>query len=131
LSNKQISDILINLPKSIVIADGAEPKSIDEIHSYGLTILAAQKGPGSVNQGIQYVQGQRISVTKRSLNIIKEYRNYMWLRDKDGKITNVPVPIWDHTMDAIRYGMDSFKNTKVWKPNDVGGVTPYIAGTLA
>lgn len=61
LSNKNIADILKNLPKAIVIADSAEPKSIDEIKSYGITILPANKGPGSVLQGIQKVQQQRVS----------------------------------------------------------------------
>ncbi len=109
LSNKQIADILNNQPKSLVIADSAEPKSIDEIKSYGVSILPAIKGQGSVNQGIQFVQDQRISITKRSLNIIKEYRNYLWKTDRDGKILNVPESGFDHSMDAIRYGLDSYK----------------------
>ena len=112
LSNKQISDIFSNQPKALIIADSAEPKSIDEIMSYGVMIQAAQKGQGSVLQGIQYVQDQRISVTKRSLNIIKEYRNYMWITDKDGKILNEPDVLYNHSMDAIRYGLESLKPTE-------------------
>jgi phage terminase large subunit len=109
LSNKQIADILINLPRALVMADSAEPKSVDEIRTYGINILPAQKGQGSVLQGIQYVQDQRISVTKRSLNLLKEYRNYLWMTDKDGIIINEPSPIFNHLMDAIRYGMESLK----------------------
>ena len=109
LSNKQIADILNNQPKALVIADSAEPKSIDEIMSYGVNILASNKGPGSVNQGIAYVQDQRISLTKRSLNLIKEYRNYMWKTDKDGKIINEPDVGWDHGMDGLRYALESFR----------------------
>lgn len=109
LSNKQIADILNNQPKALVIADSAEPKSIDEIMSYGVNILSSNKGPGSVNQGIAYVQDQRISITKRSVNLIKEYRNYMWKTDKDGKILNEPDAGWDHGMDAIRYALESFR----------------------
>jgi len=109
LSNKQIADILKNQPSALVIADSAEPKSIDEIRNYGVNILGATKGQGSINQGIQYVQDQRISVTKRSLNIIKEYRNFLWQTDKNGKIINVPDVGFDHSMDAIRYGLDSYK----------------------
>jgi phage terminase large subunit len=105
LSNKQIADILINLPRALVMADSAEPKSVDEIRTYGINILPAQKGQGSVLQGIQYVQDQRISVTKRSLNLLKEYRNYLWMTDKDGIIINEPSPIFNHLMDAIRYGL--------------------------
>lgn len=105
LTNKQIVDYLINIPRALVMADAAEPKSIDEISSHGISILAAEKGQGSVLQGIQYVQQQRISVTKRSVNLLKEYRNYLWETDKDGKIINEPEHIWSHSMDAVRYGM--------------------------
>jgi len=109
LSNKQIADILLNLPQVLVIADAAEPKSIDEIRSYGVTILPSEKGKDSVLAGIQYVQQQRISVTKRSVNIWKEYRNYMWLTDKSGRIINEPSPIFNHHMDGIRYAIYSLR----------------------
>ena len=111
LSNKQIADTLLNNPQALTIADSAEPKSIDEIYSYGVNIIGATKGQGSVNQGIQYVQGQKISLTKRSLNTIKAYRNYMWKIDKDGKILNVPDHYLSDSMDAIRYGLSSFEKT--------------------
>ena len=107
LSNKQIVDVIINLPKALVVADSAEPKSNDELAMYGVNIMPANKGQGSVNQGIQMVQGQRISVTNRSHNIKKEYRNYLWKEDKDGRIINVPEGGWDHAMDAGRYAMET------------------------
>jgi len=113
LSNKQISDILLNKErKTLTIADSAEPKSIDEISMYGVSILPSKKGQGSVLQGIQYVQDQRISVTRRSINIIKEYNNFMWKIDKDGKIINEPEHTYKHGMDAISYGLNDLK------PND-------------
>jgi phage terminase large subunit len=107
LSNKQLADQILNLPEpqTLIMADSAEPKSIDELKSYGLNILPTTKGPGSVNQGIQFVQDKRISVTARSLNTIKEYRNYNWRTDKDGKILNIPEDGFNHAMDAGRYGM--------------------------
>jgi phage terminase large subunit len=105
LSNKDIADILNNNEYALVRADSAEPKSIDEIRLYGLNIIPATKGKDSVRQGIQYVQDQKISVTKRSTNILREYRNYLWQTDKEGKIINEPEVIWNHAMDAIRYGM--------------------------
>ena len=107
LSNKQIADIILNLELALVIPDSAEPKSNDELIAYGINILPAQKGKGSVNQGIQVVQSQRISVTKRSVNIIKEYRNYLWLVDKNGKILNTPEDGFNHCMDAGRYAMET------------------------
>ena len=118
MNNKQIADLILNLqPQCMVLADSAEPKSIDEIRSYGVQILPAKKGPGSVQQGIQFVQGKRISVTKRSVNIIREYRNYMWKPDKDGIISKESPPehLYSHSMDAIRYGFSDF-----FDPDDNG-----------
>jgi len=105
MTNKAIADFYLSRPLSLVLADSAEPKSIDEIKLYGVNIIGALKGQGSVLQGIQFVQSQKISVTKRSLNIIKEYRNYLWAVDpKTNKSLNEPVGINDHAMSAIRYG---------------------------
>lgn len=109
LSNKQIADTIINTEQALVIADSAEPKSIDEIRSYGINIIGSQKGKGSVLQGIQYVQDHVVFVTKRSINIWKEQRNYLWMTDKEGKIINEPSPIFNHLMDAGRYGMESLR----------------------
>src|SRR3990167_636247 len=126
LSNKQIADIFLNQPPQLVIADSAEPKSIDEIKGYGVNILGAEKGKDSVNNGIQLVQNQKIGVTKRSMNILKEYRNYMWETDKDGKIINVPSPIWNHTMDAGRYAMASIIKKPIFKiPSPSAPLKPY------
>lgn len=114
MHNKQIADLILNLPQpnTIVVADSAEPKSIDEIASYGVPIIGAIKGQGSVSQGIDFVQQQQISMTKRSINLIKAYRNYMWEVDKDGKILNKPSHLWSDTMDAVRYGLSSFQPTE-------------------
>ncbi len=127
LSNKQIADIILNQEKNaLVIADSAEPKSIDEIRSYGLQILGAEKGKDSVVHGIQMVQNQRISVTKTSDNVIHEYRNYLWMTDKDGKILNEPEHTFKHSMDAICYSIVSLVKTaktpaKQFMPNHIGG----------
>lgn len=104
LSNRQLADVLTDDESVVVVADSAEPKSIDEIRSYGVNIIGALKGKGSVNQGIQLVQDQKIFVTQRSANILKEYRNYLWETDKNGKILNKPEHTFSHSMDAIRYG---------------------------
>lgn len=110
--NNQIGEFILNLEEQCsVAADSAEPKSNDELALMGITILPAKKGPDSVNNGIQIVQQQKIYVTKRSLNILKEYRNYTWRRDKDGKIINVPEGGFDHHMDGIRYALQSLLDT--------------------
>jgi phage terminase large subunit len=113
LSNKQIADLIGNLPNpgTLVVADSSEPKSIDELSLYGVNVIPANKGQGSVTQGIQKLQDQRVSITKRSINGIKEYRNYMWMTDKNGKILNVPIDLWNHFLDATRYGNESLSPT--------------------
>lgn len=107
LSNKQIADILLNQKQCLVVADSAEPKSIDEIRAHGVTIIPTTKGPGSVLQRIQMAQDQQISVTKRSVNVIKEYRNYLWETDREGRILNEPEHTWSHSMDAATYALAS------------------------
>jgi len=110
LSNKQIADIINNLnEKALVIADSAEPKSIDELKLYGVSAIGAKKGKDSVNNGIQHMQEQKIMITKRSVRTIKEYRNYFWLVDKDGNSINKPADVWNHAMDAIRYAMSTLR----------------------
>ena len=106
LSNKEVADILKNQEAKIIIADSAEPKSIDEVRSFGLGIIAGKKGKDSVKFGIHLVQDQRISVTKRSINLIREFRNYLWQRDrKTDKIINEPEGGLDHLLDALRYAL--------------------------
>jgi phage terminase large subunit len=107
LGNRQLADILLTHPRALVVADCAEPKSIDEIYGYGIDIIPSRKGKDSVRFGIQLLQDQRISMTKRSVNLIKEYRNYMWMVDKNGKILNEPEKEFSHLMDAIRYAIVS------------------------
>ena len=118
LSNKQIADILNNQEaRVLVVADSAEPKSIDEIKSYGINITPAEKGTDSVRNGIQLVQDQKIAITKRSTNVIKEYRNYLWDMDRDGHVLNIPEHQFSHSMDAIRYAISSIiKKPKVIIP---------------
>lgn len=118
LLNKSIFDIVQNLPEPniLIIADSADPKSIDELKMYGLNIIGAKKGQGSVNQGIQFVQGLKISITKKSVKTIKAYRNYCYYIDKNGKITNDPddsIHEWSNSMDAARYGFNGVITGKI------------------
>lgn len=107
MTNKTIADILNSFEDVLTIADSSEPKSNDELKSYGVYVIGATKGPGSVNQGIQLIQGLPIWVTKRSTNLIKEYRNYLWDTDRDGKVINTPMSGMDHALDAVRYAISS------------------------
>ena len=118
--NKQIADTLLNNTLCLTVADSAEPKSIAELTQYGINVVGADKTKkgGTKNEtyikwSIGVVQDQRISMTRNSVNIIKEYRNYLWRTDKDGKILNVPEQGFDHTMDAIRYAFVSIKSPTI------------------
>lgn len=112
--NKPLADFLLNLeePQTIVIADSAEPKSIDDIRGYGVNIIGVSKKRGEVKSdtfvkwSIGLVQDQRMSVTKDSLETIDEYRKAMWLVDKNGKILNEEDPkCANHSLAGIRYVM--------------------------
>jgi len=112
MSNREIADTIKLLDQTLTIADCAEPKSIDELRLYGITVQPADKGKDSINFGIKHVQDQRIWVTKRSVNLLKEYRQYLWMVDKNGKILDVPEGGLDHALDAVRYALMSYR------PND-------------
>lgn len=109
MSNKAIADYIANKEQCLVIADSSEPKSIDEMKNYGINIIGAVKGQGSVYQGIQFVQSQKISITKRSEKTIMAYNRYMFATDREGRILNTPDDSnheWSNSMDAIRYGFN-------------------------
>lgn len=88
-----------------VYADCAEPKSITEISRCGYNVKPAVKGVDSLLAGIQRVNQYRQHWTKRSVDAIKEQRNYRYVETSDGKITNKPVDDYNHAMDARRYAV--------------------------
>lgn len=106
MSNKDIADLILQQKEQVlVIGDSSEPKSIDEIESYGVMIQGAVKGADSVRNGLQVVTTKQVYVTRRSTKLIKEERNYIWKMDKNGEPLNVPRDLFNHAMDAGRYGM--------------------------
>jgi phage terminase large subunit len=102
LSNREIFNHLKSAHR-FVVADSSEPKSIDEIYSYGLNITAAKKGADSVAFGIQLMNERPPMVTKRSANLLNELRNYTWMTDREGKAMNKPIDAYNHACDASRY----------------------------
>ena len=100
------SDIAKVLPIDVmIIADSAEPKSIEEIRraKHGILIKGATKGRDSISYGIDVMQRQDYLVTKSSTNLIKELRSYCWDVDKSGKRLNKPIDQYNHALDAVRY----------------------------
>ena len=84
-------------------ADSAEPKSIEEIYRLGFNIKPTAKG--SVNIGIDIIRRYKLYVTERSINLIKELRNYKFIEDKNGQLTNKPIDAFNHATDAARYSV--------------------------
>ena len=85
-------------------ADKAEPKSIQDLVNCGYNIKAADKGPDSVNAGIDLILRYKCHITERSINAIKEKNNYKWKADKAGVLLNEPIDAWNHFWDSCRYG---------------------------
>lgn len=104
IDNPMLAKTLMNRQKGLVVADSAEPKSIQEVANFGINIVGCEKGADSVRYGVKTVQGQRISVTKRSLHLIKEYRNLLHAKDKKtGAVIMGKYEGTRHALDAIRY----------------------------
>lgn len=105
-----------------VIADSADPRLIQEIHNGGIKIYPVEKGQGSVNAGIDKMQGMEMYITRRSYNLQREYRNYVWAKDKDGNYINEPEDHDNHGIDAARYYVLGELLGRIMKPKDISGV---------
>lgn len=88
-----------------IVADNAEPKSIDVIHGQGFNIYPCRKGRDSVRSGIDYMRSKPLLITSNSVNGIKELRNYKYKEDKNNKPINEAVDAWNHFIDASRYAI--------------------------
>jgi phage terminase large subunit len=86
-----------------IVADSAEPKSIQDLTNAGYYVEPARKGPDSIKASIDRLQQYEIVVTKNSLNLIKELRQYKWAKDREGKALNAPEDVMNHAIDCLRY----------------------------
>jgi phage terminase large subunit len=120
LLNKQIADRLDK--RHNYVADSAEPKSIQEIKAYGYTVKGAEKGKDSILFGIQLMQEYDFLITKKSINLIKEFRYYCWDKNRQGETLNKPIDDYNHGMDAIRYIMTAKFGNKRSGSYSIGGV---------
>jgi len=98
----RLSDLKISKNTEIV-ADSAEPKSIEELRRLGWKITGAKKGADSVNNSIDILKRYRINITRRSVNLRNELGRYKWRTDRTGRTLNEPVDSWNHLIDPIRY----------------------------
>lgn len=86
-----------------VYSESADPRMVREISLAGVNIYSVEKGQGSIMAGIDFMQGYRIHVTKRSFNLLREFRKYVWDKDNNGNYLNKPIDAWNHGIDACRY----------------------------
>lgn len=116
LSNKAIAERIKELGyrKERITADSAEPKSIDELKTYGLNVKGAVKGKDSIVHGIQWIQDLEIIIHPRCVNFLTEISNYTWDTDRFGKKLNVPIDDFNHLMDALRYAVERYSMSKGW-----------------
>jgi len=92
-----------------IVCDSAEQKSIAEINNLGgYRAVPVAKGRGSIVAGITAVQAYKLNITQRSLGTIDELRNYSWKRDINGSYINEPIDRYNHSLDALRYGVTTF-----------------------
>jgi phage terminase large subunit len=116
--NKDLIKSLFNLKvkDSVIWADSAEPKTIEEIKRAGFNIKPVTKGQDSIKFGLDILQQHEILLTDNSVNLIKEFRSYTWDRDKTGKALNKPIDAFNHGIDALRYFamMELNRKPKSW-----------------
>lgn len=86
-----------------IIADSAEPKSIEELKRLGWHVTPARKGPGSVNYSIDILKRYRLNVTRSSHSLRMELSRYCWKTDASGRSLNQPVDACNHLIDPLRY----------------------------
>jgi phage terminase large subunit len=87
-----------------IVADSAEPKSIEELRRLGLPIEPAQKGPDSLLAGIDLLKRYNINYLPSCTGLKKESLAYKWKVDRlTGRPLNVPIDKFNHAWDDIRY----------------------------
>ena len=101
--NRDISNFITdNRALEHIYADSAEPKSIQEIRSYGHRIFPVTKGRDSVIYGINLINQNEVYVTSRSKNLIRELQGYVWDKDKEGNNIQKPTGLHPDCIDAAR-----------------------------
>lgn len=116
-TNDEIAAVIKSLgfSKSTIIADSAEPKSIEEIKRQGVSrIKACSKGKDSIIHGIQKLQQYEIVVHPDCEGTITELQNYAWKKDKKTKeYVNEPIDDFNHHLDALRYSIQCVEVKKL------------------
>lgn len=118
-TNDELAKIIsaLGFSKSVIVADSAEQKSIEEIKRLGVTrIKPAVKGADSIIHGIQKLQQYEIIIHPSCAGLLVEMENYTWVKDKKtGEYINKPIDSFNHYIDALRYSLQCVDNSKKLK----------------
>lgn len=110
ISNRELAEEIIKrkYERDGIIADGAEPKSVDEVKTYGIRIKGAKKGPGSVEHGEKWLDDldEIVIDPKRTPNIAREFENIDYAVDAQGNPKPRLADEDNHTIDATRYAFE-------------------------
>jgi len=106
LTNPDISERLISLgihKRTEIIADSAEPKSIEELKRLGWRVTGVKKGADSIKNSIDILKRYPLNITRNSVNLRNELSRYKWRTERSGRTINEPVDRWNHLIDPLRY----------------------------
>ena len=111
-SNEQMARILEPYKSNEIIADSAEPKSIGDFRAWGFAMRSAEKGSGSIDYSIKWLQSlvDIVIDPQRCPNTAEEFLNYEYERTKDGEIISGYPDRDNHFIDAVRYALN-----RIWK----------------
>ncbi len=110
---EKMRDLGINKGKYL-FCDSAEPNRIEEIRRAGFNAHLSDK---DIRKGIDTIKSKKIYITKRSINLLKEYRSYSWKTTTDGAILDEPVRVMDDALCAMRYGIYTYIAKRAKRPN--------------
>ena len=109
MSNEALHNALIDskhlAKEDLLIADSAEPKSVNDFKAYGQNCRGAEKGPESVRYSMKWLQGLTAIVIdpNRAPYHADEFLNYEFERTKDGEIISEYPDKNNHAIDDVRY----------------------------
>lgn len=110
--NRETADYLISkkkiTPNDLITADSSENKSVADYRSFGISCRSAEKGPGSVDYSMKWLQSlsEIIIDEKRCPNAAKEFLEYEYERAKTGEIISGYPDSANHAIDSVRYALE-------------------------
>ena len=106
----------MNLAKSKIKVDAAEPRTIQFFRNEGINAEGAAKGKDSVKAGLMFLQDNLIIVHPKCQNFITELENFSYLKSKQtGEWTEDTTHEWSHAIDACRYAYSDIYTNKQLK----------------